>query len=213
MLSVEQLVVTRGSLRIGPVSFSLGDRAYAVLMGPTGLGKTSVLEAVAGLVPATSGSIRLGPLDLTSLPPWKRGLGYVPQDGALFPGLSVEENLGFALGLRHVPAAEKKARVASMAEKLGVAPLLGRSVHKLSGGERQRVALGRALIFDPPLLLLDEPLSALDAATHAELCQLLRSLHAERPMAVLHVTHSAGEAAALATTTLHLPELLAHGRA
>ena len=136
----------------------------------------------------------------------------MPQDGALFPGLTVAENLGFALGLRRVPPAELNARVAALAEQLGVSSLLSRSVHKLSGGERQRVALGRALIFDPPLLLLDEPLSALDAATHHELCQLLRSLHAARPMAVLHVTHSAGEAASLATTMLHLTDLLNHGR-
>src|SRR4051812_25605066 len=145
-------------------------------MGPTGCGKTSVLEAVAGLRHVADGSIHLDDRDVTDLAPGSRGIGYVPQDGALFRTMTVYNHLAFALHLRNERRAAVDRRVRELADWLGIVPLLGRRPVGLSGGEAQRVALGRALSFRPKFLLLDEPLSALDEDTRGSIVELLHGL-------------------------------------
>src|SRR5947209_15033162 len=163
-------------------------------MGPSGSGKTTLLETICGLRTPTSGRVLLGGQDVTDWPPAQRGLGYVPQDAALFPTLNVRQHLEFALRLRKWEEARIARRVTELASRLGLSSLLGRLPPGLSGGERQRVALGRALAFDPAVLLLDEPVSSLDEPARDEMIALLQELHRERGPTVLHVTHSRGEA-------------------
>jgi ABC-type sugar transport system ATPase subunit len=173
-------------------------------MGKTGSGKTTLLEAISGLTAITAGSITLLGRDVTHLEPAARGVGYVPQDLALFPTLSVRDHLAFSLDVRRRPAAEIDKRVAELAELLGIGHLLDRRPAGLSGGEAQRVALGRALAFHPQVLLLDEPLSALDDDTRADMVSLLRSVQRLTGVTTLHVTHSLGEAKKLADRLLVL---------
>ncbi|TWU06493.1 Spermidine/putrescine import ATP-binding protein PotA [Stieleria varia] len=167
-------------------------------MGRTGLGKTTILESICGLRRVTAGKVLIGGIDMTHWLPGDRQIGYVPQDLALFPTLSVEEHLAFALRLRKWPTAEIRSRVAELSDVLGIRHLLLRSVAMLSGGESQRVALGRAISFRPAVLLLDEPLSALDESTRGEMQNLLLQIKQTTGVTALHVTHSSEEANALA---------------
>ena len=175
-------------------------------MGRTGRGKTTLLEAICGLRKVESGRIVLHGDDVTEWSPADRQIGYVPQDLALFPTLTVRQHLEFAVRLRKLPPAVIRERVDEMSALLGITPLLERHVQGLSGGESQRVALGRALSFHPAVLLLDEPLSALDDATRGEMYALLRSIRERTGVTVLHVTHSRQEAAALADRLLLLED-------
>ena len=194
MLSYNNVTIQSGPFELNEVNLEIAKGAYAVLMGPTGCGKTTLLEALCGLRTVTEGQITLEGQDITHLPPGKRGIGYVPQDGALFDTYSVAQNLGFALMVRKLPATEIKLITEELASKLSISHLLTRSIQGLSGGERQRVALGRALAHKPNLLLMDEPLSALDEETHGEMCTLLENLSRQEQLTVLHVTHSQSEA-------------------
>jgi ABC-type sugar transport system ATPase subunit len=180
------------------VSFEVPAGAYGVLMGPTGCGKTSILEAICGLRPVAAGTIKLNGHDATLTPPAHRGVGYVPQDGALFSNMTVAENLAFALTVRHWHAKQIDERVNELADLLGITPLLTRMPQGLSGGETQRVALGRALAARPTILCLDEPLNALDADAHDAMCDLLRKVQQQTHVTALHVTHDAAEAKHLA---------------
>ncbi|MFC5454795.1 ATP-binding cassette domain-containing protein [Prosthecobacter fluviatilis] len=184
------------------VNADIPSGAYAVLMGATGCGKTSLLEIICGLRAPASGRVLLDGVDVTRLEPRERGIGYVPQDLALFPGLCVREQIGFAPKLRGLPPVEISQRVCRLAEQFGITPLLDRQPDMLSGGEKQRVALARALAAQPRLLLLDEPLSALDEGMRAEAASLLQHVQQQHSLTVLHVTHSRSEAAALGS--LHL---------
>jgi ABC-type sugar transport system ATPase subunit len=175
-------------------------------MGKTGCGKTTLLEAIAGLKRVTAGSVLLSGRDVTRLKPSLRGIGYVPQDAALFSTMTVAAQLGFALEIRRVKPEDRDMRVRELAELLGIGPLLDRSPRYLSGGERQRVALGRAIAFRPRLLLLDEPLSAVDEDTREEMYRLLKTVQNHSGATVLHVTHSRREARALADTLLELSD-------
>ncbi|AAB91137.1 ATP-binding cassette domain-containing protein [Archaeoglobus fulgidus] len=183
-----------GNFRLN-VDFEMG-RDYCVLLGPTGAGKSVFLELIAGIVKPDRGEVRLNGADITPLPPERRGIGFVPQDYALFPHLSVYRNIAY--GLRNVERVERDRRVREMAEKLGIAHLLDRKPARLSGGERQRVALARALVIQPRLLLLDEPLSAVDLKTKGVLMEELRFVQREFDVPILHVTHDLIEAAMLA---------------
>lgn len=204
MIAVENLCIQQGAFRLDNVSLEIPNGAYGVLMGRTASGKTTILEAVCGLRPISAGRIRLSTGDVTWLRPAQRGVGYVPQDGVLFPTMSVEEHLAFALRIRRWPAGRIRRRVAELAAMLGIEPLLGRQPSGLSGGERQRVALGRALAFRPDVLCLDEPLSALDEQTREQMYGLLAEVRRQRSVTVLHVTHSSKEAQRLADTLLSL---------
>lgn len=192
------------TFKLEGISFEVPAGAYAVLMGRTGCGKTTLLEIMCGLRRADSGRVHLGNRDVTDDPPGSRGIGYVPQDGALFPTMTVRQQLGFALQIRRRPAAEITQRVEELAERLGVSHLLDRPPHNLSGGERQRVALGRALAAKPSVLLLDEPLSALDEELRADLAALLRQTQRELNVTALHITHSEEEAKHLADVLFRL---------
>jgi ABC-type sugar transport system ATPase subunit len=198
MIAVENLTLRAGSFALEGVSFRVESGQYAVLMGRTGSGKTTLLEAVAGLKPVRSGRVLLMGHDVTGLKAAERGVGYLPQDLALFPTMTVRRHLEFALDVRRWPRADVAERVAELAALLGIGHLLDRRPQGLSGGESQRVALGRALSFRPRVLLLDEPLSALDDETRQEMYALLRAVQRRTGVTALHVTHNRGEAKALA---------------
>lgn len=198
MLSVSDLTIESGSFRLTAANLMVPAGSYCVIMGQTGSGKTTLLEGICGLRKVTAGRILLADVDITAAALANRGIGYVPQDLALFPTLSVRQHLAFALRLRRLPAAEINARVESLAGSLEITALLDRGVGALSGGEARRVALGRAVSFRPQLLLLDEPLSAVDEATRDRLCEVLRRLQREHGVTTVHVTHAREEARQLA---------------
>lgn len=194
MIRVAGLQFTKGEFSLRDVDFRIDSGRYGVLRGATGSGKSSILEVICGLTPPDTGRIELTGRDVTALRPAERNIGYVPQDGALFTHLSVRRHLGFALEIRRWDAKDRRRRVDELAELLGVGRLLDRGVRNLSGGERQRVALGRALAFRPPVLLLDEPLSAIDEESRSPIYELLKEIQKHENVTVLHVTHSSEEA-------------------
>jgi ABC-type sugar transport system ATPase subunit len=204
MIRLDQVAWRVGAFALDNISFTVPTGSYGVLMGRTGGGKTTVLEIICGLRRPTTGRVWLGRREVTQLAPGERGLGYVPQDGALFPTLTVREQLGFALRVQRRSRAEIAGRVGELAAALGIEHLLERRPAGLSGGERQRVALGRALAARPKYLLLDEPLSALDDDTREPLADLLRRVQRENGITVFHVTHRRSEAARLADVVLRL---------
>jgi ABC-type sugar transport system ATPase subunit len=206
MIAVEDLSIVQGKFVLRDIRFHVPSGQYAVLMGRTGSGKTTILEAICGLKPLTAGRINLMGRDVTRLKPGERGIGYVPQDRALFTTMTVREHLAFALVIRKWPAPAITRRVEELAALLGIGYLLERLPHGLSGGEAQRVALGRALAYHPRLLLLDEPLSALDEDTREEMYALLRLVQRQTGVTTLHVTHSLTEARKLADLVLLLTE-------
>ncbi|GAA3165380.1 ABC transporter ATP-binding protein [Nonomuraea salmonea] len=164
------------------------------LLGPSGCGKTTTLRMVAGYAEPTSGTIRIDGVDSTRTPPEKRNLGMVFQSYALFPHMTVADNVGYGLKLRKVPAAERRARVMETLELVGLAHLADRKPKKLSGGQQQRVALARAIAIRPKLLLLDEPLSNLDARLRIQMRAEIRRIQAETELTVVLVTHDQDEA-------------------
>lgn len=206
MIHLEQVSVRVGSFQLRDLSLSVPAGAYAVLMGRTGSGKTTLLEAICGLRAVSAGRILLGGTDVTGLPPSGRGVGFVPQDGALFHHLTVREHLEFALEIRRWTRERIAARVDELADWLGLNSLLDRRPQGLSGGETQRVALGRALSFQPRILCLDEPLSALDDESRAEICSMLATVCAHSGVTALHITHNRDEAERLADCLLLLKD-------
>ncbi len=190
-LEVRDLRFRIGSFELGSIALEVEGGESFVVLGPPGSGKTLFLECVCGLLRPLSGRILIGGKDVTRLPPGKRGIGYVPQDYALFPHLSVEGNILFGAGRRSGKGRETAWR---MAELLGIGGLLSRDVAGLSGGERQRVALARALVRRPGLLLLDEPVSALDEATRERVIRDLRELKGELGFTMIYVCHNLEEA-------------------
>jgi ABC-type sulfate/molybdate transport systems ATPase subunit len=190
-LSISALAGRAGSFEVGPIDLTVAAGRVLALLGPSGAGKTMLLETIAGLRPQSSGKIRLAGADLTGVPAERRRVGLVFQDAALFPHLSARENVRFG------PRAGREASSAgadALLRQLGISHLASRSPRWLSGGERQRVALARALAIKPGLLLLDEPLSALDQPTREEMRQLLQELLAELDIPAVHVTHDRDEA-------------------
>ncbi len=198
MIELHDLAIRSGAFQLQGVSLVIPTGTYAVLMGGTGAGKTTIIEAICGLRPIAGGRIIVDGCDVTRSKPADRSIGYVPQDLALFPTMTVREHLEFALRLRRAAPAVLRQRVAELAEVLGIGPLLARRIRGLSGGEAQRVALGRALSFRPRALLLDEPLNALDEPTRDRLCELLKSIQMQNNLTTLHITHSRTEARLLA---------------
>jgi len=198
MIVLENLTVQAGAFRLAGISLEIPDGQYGVLMGRTACGKTTILETICGLKTARAGRVILNGHDVTRTKAAERGIGYVPQDGALFTTLTVREHLAFALKIRKVPRPTVNKRVAELAHLLGIENLLDRKPFGLSGGERQRVALGRALSARPKILCLDEPLGCLDEETQEEMCDLLLRVCLEVQVTTLHVTHSMSEARRLA---------------
>jgi len=206
MIELRQLSIRCGGFALNDVSVAIEAGVYAVLMGGTGQGKTTILEAICGLRPIAAGEIFVDGMDVTDWKPADRSLGYVPQDLALFPTMTVRDHLEFALRLRRASSTLIRERVTELADVLSIGPLLARRIRGLSGGEAQRVALGRALSFRPRVLLLDEPLNALDESTRDRLCELLRSVQRTHGLTVLHVTHQRAEARLLADKLLVIQE-------
>lgn len=206
MIEFRGIRLALGRFVLGEITCSVPGGAYGILMGASGSGKTTLLEILCGLRRPDSGRVILMGEDRTSAPPAARRIGYVPQDGALFVHFNVFDNLAFALRVGGAGKAEIRGKVEAMAESLGVGHLLKRRVNFLSGGEKQRVALGRALLADPDILCLDEPLAALDEATHGRMIELLQRVHRESGKTFLHVTHRAAEAGALGDCVFRLRE-------
>jgi ABC-type sugar transport system ATPase subunit len=206
MIRLENISWSAPGFTLRDVSFSVPAKRYAVLMGRTGTGKTSLLEMLCGLRPPHAGKIWLGDRDVTHAAPGERGIGYVPQDGALFPTMTVDQQIGFGLRIRRTPSDEQAKRVCAAAEEVGVSHLLTRKPLGLSGGEKQRVALARALVMRPSVLLLDEPLASLDEDTQGGLIDLLKKTQREHDITVLHVTHSSREAEMLGEVRLRLQD-------
>ena len=206
MIQLENISVRAGSFTLTGVRLEIPTGQYAVLMGKTGCGKSTLLETLCGLRQVLRGSVRLMGRDVTRLKPAERGIGYVPQDGALFSTMTVHEHLAFALRIRKWERQAVERRVEELAELLGLERLLSRKPQGLSGGEIQRVALGRALAARPVILCLDEPLSALDEETREEVCGLLQSVQHHTGVTTLHVTHNVSEAQRLADRLFRLQD-------
>ena len=198
MITVRGLSMRLGAFAVRDVSFAVPDACYAVLMGKTGSGKTSIIEAICGLRPITGGSIEVNGQAIHTLDPSKRGVAYVPQDGALFKTMTVRQQVCMPMQIRGWARGDAEARMAEVCEMLGIGHLLNRKPAGLSGGERQRVALARALGFRPRVVCLDEPFSALDEPTREEMYRVLGEVREHAPFTALHVTHSSAEAERLA---------------
>jgi sn-glycerol 3-phosphate transport system ATP-binding protein len=185
-------------LAVNEVSFVVRAGELVALLGPPGCGKSTTLRLIAGLETATSGSIMIAGTDVTNLAPAKRNVSMVFQSYALFPHLSVAENIVFGLKVRRVPAAERTERLRRAADVLGLGKLLDRKPSQLSGGQQQRVALGRALVAETPVCLMDEPLSNLDAQLRVEMRREIRALQQRLGITMLYVTHDQLEAMTMA---------------
>ncbi|MER7474115.1 ABC transporter ATP-binding protein, partial [Micromonospora sp. NPDC000018] len=188
----------RGSTVLHEVDLTVARGELLVVLGPSGAGKSTVLRVVAGLEPVTAGRVRIAGRDVTADRPGRRNLSMVFQSYALFPHLTVAENIAFGLEVRDTPRAVARDRARAAAETVGCAALLHRRPGQLSGGERQRVALARALVREPDVFLLDEPLSNLDLALRVEMRAELRALHDRLGATMVHVTHDQTEALVLA---------------
>jgi ABC-type Fe3+/spermidine/putrescine transport system ATPase subunit len=200
MIQISDLSLTAGNFRIDHLNLDLREGVFNILLGPTGSGKTLILESVIGLRPLARGRVVLGGKEIQNLPPEKRGIAYLPQDLALFPHLTVRENLRYGLRAQEKTSAEDENHLERVIEALKIRHLLERHPQGLSGGEKQRVALGRALAPSPRLILLDEPLAALDPALKSEIQQLLLSLQGALRFTALYVTHDLEEAYLLGDT-------------
>ncbi len=187
-----------GAAAIHDVSFTVPAGSFTVLLGPSGCGKSTTLRMIAGLDTPTSGTIRIGDRDVTQLPPAKRRISMVFQSYALFPHLSVRENILFGLKVRKEPARDYDRRLQRVASLLGLGHLLDRKPSQLSGGQQQRVALGRAVISEAPVCLMDEPLSNLDAQLRHEMRREIRALQQSLGITMVYVTHDQTEAMSMA---------------
>ncbi len=189
MIQFAQLAIEAGDCRLAGIDLSVQAGEHVVLTGVSGSGKSTLLEALVGLRPIASGAILLRGIDCRELSVAERGLGYVPQDGALFPTMSVRDNLAYALRARRRGRAEREERVAAVAATLRLGALLDRGIASLSGGEARRVAIGRAIAFEPDILLLDEPTNGLDHEATEDVYTVIRELKAGGGMTILHATH------------------------
>ena len=190
-------VFSGGVVAVDDVSLTIGSGEFLVLVGPSGCGKSTLLRMIAGLEEVTAGAISIGGRDVTELPPRNRDIAMVFQSYALYPHMTVRQNLGYGLKVRKTPKHEIAERVTRAAELLGLDELLDRKPAALSGGQRQRVAMGRAIVREPQAFLMDEPLSNLDAKLRVSMRAQLAALHGRLETTTIYVTHDQIEAMTL----------------
>ena len=188
------------------LSLDIRDREFMVLVGPSGCGKSTALRMIAGLEEITAGEISIGDRVVNDLPPKERDIAMVFQSYALYPHMTVRENLEFGLKLRKTAQTEIDSRVSEAAEILGITDLLDRKPKQMSGGQRQRVAVGRAIVRNPSVFLFDEPLSNLDASLRSEVRRMIRELQERLGLTAVIVTHDWADARALSDTVIVLRE-------
>jgi molybdate/tungstate transport system ATP-binding protein len=194
MLQIKNAFLKAGDFTVSDINLTVASKEYFVLMGRTGSGKSLLVKAICGIIPIQKGSIYIDGKDVTNLEPGKRQVGYVPQSSSLFPHLSVADNILFPLRIRKSNKKEALKKTIPIIDALNISSLLERSTLNLSGGEQQKVALARALSFDPKLLILDEPVSALDEPTRCEICKLLKTIQQDFSVTMVHVCHNLEEA-------------------
>jgi thiamine transport system ATP-binding protein len=195
------------TLVLDGVDLVVGESEVVALLGPSGSGKSTLLRVIAGIIPADSGRIELGGVDVTDLPTHRRSIGMVFQDEQLFPHMDVAGNVGFGLRMAGVDKHRRHARVVELLDAVGLGGFESRRIDGLSGGERKRVALARSLAPQPKLLLLDEPLTGLDRELHDRLAVDVRQILRDTSTTALWVTHDAAEAATVADRTVLLGQL------
>jgi molybdate/tungstate transport system ATP-binding protein len=198
MIEFDHVSLKLGQFSLADVCLNIDQGDYYFILGPSGAGKTVILEAIAGLHAPDRGRVMIRGEDATLKPPEKRGISLVYQDYSLFPHMTVSENIAFGLRLRRLPRHEISSRVDGLLDRFGLTHLSSRHPATMSGGEQQRVAIARAIAVEPDILLLDEPMSALDPITKDRVIEDLRSLHSEQDLTIVQVTHARGEAMRLA---------------
>jgi multiple sugar transport system ATP-binding protein len=206
-LSIQSLGKSYGQVDVlKDISAEIAPGEFLVLVGPSGCGKSTLLNCIAGLEETTAGRIMINGRDVTALPPRDRDIAMVFQSYALYPTMSVAENIAFGMKVRRLPKPEIEAKVAEVAKLLQIGHLLDRRPSQLSGGQRQRVAMGRALVREPALFLFDEPLSNLDAKLRVEMRAEIKRLHQTTKASIVYVTHDQIEAMTLATRIVVLKD-------
>ncbi|NLL21494.1 MAG: ATP-binding cassette domain-containing protein [Firmicutes bacterium] len=198
MIRLSAVSIKLGDFLLDNINLTIHSGEFFTILGPTGSGKTVILELIAGLYRPDAGKVLIDEVDAANIPPEKREIGFVYQDYALFPHLNVFKNIAFGLQIRKISPSMMKKSVKEMADMMKISHLLGRYPGTLSGGEQQRVSLARALIMKPKILLMDEPLSALDPNTKWVLCEELKKIHEKYRCTIIHVTHDFNETNILA---------------
>lgn len=209
-LRFDRVSIRAGEFALDELTFVVPSGAYAVLMGATGSGKTTILEATCGLRAISNGSISIESRAIESLPPAERLIGYVPQDGALFPTMTARRQIALPMELRGADRPSALARAAELAELVQIEHLLDRRPQGFSGGERQRVAIARAIAWKPRLLLMDEPIGALDEVMRTRVLDALRAVHSHTGVTTIHVTHDPRDVEALSTMLFRLEDGTVH---
>jgi len=206
VLKVSNLSVEFDNIAIvDDISFTVPTGQTLAITGPSGIGKTTLLHAICGIIRTTHGTVHIDNVDITSLPTHKRGIGLVSQTGDLFPTMTVSQNIEFGLRIAKLPKTDRAARVNELLEMLNLVHLAHRNVTDLSGGEARRIALARALAPRPQVLLLDEPLAGLDQTTHDALMSDLDRVLKQTATTALLVTHDHSEAEVLAQASFTFP--------
>ncbi|MBW2001380.1 MAG: ATP-binding cassette domain-containing protein [Deltaproteobacteria bacterium] len=206
MIKIENISKTLGEFFLKDLTLDIENGTYFMILGPTGAGKTILLESIAGIYYPDKGRIRMGGKDITNIPPRERNVSMVYQDYMLFPHLSVKKNIAFGMNIKKLPKKVIKEKVDAISQTLNIHHLLHRFPGTLSGGEKQRIAIARAMMTEPKALLLDEPLSALDAQTREGLRYELKKIHSDNKITIVHVTHNFEEVFSLADSVAVMRE-------